>query len=170
MAGDGSVRFRRRRCGWATAAFLDCAWRGLALDASGNLYIADTGNGRIREVNLHSGVITTVAGSGAYYFGSFPASTLGDGGPATAAVVAEPYGVAVDAAGNLYVADAGDGRIRKVNAATGIITTVAGGGNNYYLGDGGPATAAGLSSRKAWPSTPPETSTLPMFSEAASAR
>ena len=93
---------------------------GVALDTAGNLYIADSGNNRIRRVDTN-GTITTVAGGGACTI------ALGDGGPATQASVCDPTGVAVDAAGNLYVADFSDHRVRKI-APDGIITTVAGNG------------------------------------------
>ena len=91
----------------------------MALDGAGNLFIADTRNDRIRKVDA-AGMITTVAGSGESGFG-------GDGGPATAALLDFPSGVAVDGAGNLFIADARNDRIRKVDAA-GMITTVAGNG------------------------------------------
>ena len=115
--------------GAATSAQLATPW-GVAVDSAGNIYIADTGSSRIRQVS--NGVITTVAGGG---------TTLGDNGPAVAAQLNEPYGVALDSAGNLYIADTNNNRIRKVASA--IITTIAGGGTS--LGPGGPATAAQLS-------------------------
>ncbi|MGP8214166.1 MAG: T9SS type A sorting domain-containing protein [Bacteroidia bacterium] len=118
--------------GQATAAELHMA-AGVALDASGNLYIADQGNNRIRKVNK-SGVITTVAGNGT---GGYS----GDGGQATAAELFTPFQVAVDAKGNLYIADNQNSRVRMVSS-TGIITTIAGTGDFGYSGDGGPATAA----------------------------
>src|SRR5208337_2269787 len=93
---------------------------GVAVDSAGNLYIADFANCRIRKVT--NGVITTVAGNGTYGFS-------GDGGPATNAQLYEPLGVAVDSAGNLYIADTYNYRIRKVS--NGVITTVAGGGTSY---------------------------------------
>jgi len=105
--------------------------QGIALDAAGNLFIADEGNNRIRRVTP-AGIITTVAGNGG-------TQNNGDGGPATSASVLFPRDVAVDAAGNLYIASAAD-RIRRV-ATNGIITTIAGAGNGY-AGDGGPATNA----------------------------
>ncbi len=112
--------------------------RGLAVDSAGALYIADAHNGRIRKVSP-SGIITTVAGGGYSY--------LGDGGPATNAQLFFPSGVAVDAAGSLYIADAGSYRVRKVSQG-GIITTVAGRGASpvglLQLGDGGPAANAYL--------------------------
>ena len=107
----------------------------LALDASGNLYIADSENNRIRKV-APDGTILTVAGNGQDGFG-------GDGGPATDALIDDPIGVAVDASGNLYIADYGSDRIRKV-APDGTITTVAGSGDEGIFGDGGPATDAVL--------------------------
>lgn len=112
---------------------------GLAFDKAGNLYIGD--QNRVRMIAAGTGVITTVAGSG--YWGS-----PGDGGPATSASIEEVGGVALDPSGNLYIADIGDAAIRKVTAATGIITTVAGQIGTYgsgYSGDGGPATSATLS-------------------------
>jgi hypothetical protein len=93
--------------------------RGVAIDAQGNVYIAETGNQRIRKVS--NGVITTVAGGGT------PSSGLGDNGPATSAGLNYPFGVAVDSAGNIYIEDTLDKRIRKVS--NGIITTIAGGGS-----------------------------------------
>jgi uncharacterized protein (TIGR03437 family) len=109
---------------------------GVAVDASGNLYIPDTLNQRIRKV-APSGTITTVAGSGN------PVGALGDGGQATGASLQYPSYVAADAAGNLYIADWGHNLIRKVTV-NGIINTVAGNGSGTYSGDGGPATTAGL--------------------------
>jgi sugar lactone lactonase YvrE len=111
---------------------------GVALDASGNIYIADQGNNRIRKVDGVTGIITTVAGGGIYFY------NLGDGGPADSASLNDPAGVALDSRGNIYIADEYNRRVRKVDAVTGIITTVAGGGT-HGLGDGGPADSAGLS-------------------------
>ena len=125
FAGDG---------GAATAASLDSP-TGVAVDASGNLFIADRHNQRIREVS--SGVITTVAGSGAV---NFSGSYSGDGGSATAATLARPSGIAIDAAGNLYIADTDNQRLRKVGG--GAIATIAGSGTQGYGGDAGAATAA----------------------------
>ena len=105
---------------------------GVSVDAGGNLFIADRNNHRIRKVSP-SGIISTVAGGGANF------SVLGDDGPAIGASLASPFSVAVDGAGNLYIADSGHNRIRKVST-NGIITTVAGGGGVY--GEGGPATGA----------------------------
>ena len=106
---------------------------GVAVDAAGSLYIADTYNNRVRKVS--NGVISTVAGCGS--------GGLGDNGPATGAQLS-PYGVAVDIAGNLYIADSNNQRIRKVS--NGVITTVAGNGTAGYIGDNGPATSAELNS------------------------
>ena len=103
--------------------------RGMARDGAGNLYVADTGNERVRRIDP-SGRVTTVAGT-TWGFG-------GDGGPAVAAKLHRPEAVAVDRAGNLFISDSQNDRVRKVDSA-GIITTVAGGGT-VDLGDGGPAT------------------------------
>jgi len=113
---------------------------GVAVDASGNLFVVDTSNNRIRKVDT-SGIITTVTGTNNAGNGG----VLGDGGPATNADLFGPTGVAVDAAGNLFIADYSNRRIRKVNT-NGIITTVAGNGIYGYSGDGGAATNANLSS------------------------
>ncbi|HYM77134.1 MAG TPA: hypothetical protein VE377_14265 [Candidatus Dormibacteraeota bacterium] len=107
---------------------------GMALDHSGNLLIADSSNNRIRRINANQ-IVTTIAGG-----------YLGDGGPATAATLSLAFiggHTAVDAAGNLYIADINDNRVRKVSP-TGTITTIAGTGMTGYSGDGGPATAATL--------------------------
>ncbi len=108
----------------------------VSLDKSGNLVIADRLNNRIRKLDTN-GVITTLAGNGSVGFG-------GDGGLATGAVLAAPYGVLADAAGNVFVADTSNNRIRKVDAA-GVISTVAGTGVSGFSGDGVLATAATLS-------------------------
>jgi sugar lactone lactonase YvrE len=107
----------------------------VAADSVGNLYVADTANNRIRKVATN-GVITTVAGNGS-------AAYAGDGGTATNASLYYPYGVAVDSAGNLFIADTYNNTIREV-AGNGIISTVAGNGSGTYAGDGGAATNAGL--------------------------
>jgi sugar lactone lactonase YvrE len=108
---------------------------GVATDAAGNLYIADTGNNRIRRVDL-SGTITTIAGSGLRGFS-------GDGGRAIRAALNSPAGLAVDAENNIYIVDNGNQRIRKVSV-DGIIQTVAGNGKTGYAGDGGLAILASL--------------------------
>ncbi|MGD1096719.1 MAG: hypothetical protein ABSB35_32580 [Bryobacteraceae bacterium] len=107
---------------------------GLAVDAGGNIYVADLINRRIRKVSP-AGIVTTFAGTGVFGYS-------GDGGPAAAANLNGPSNVAVDYAGNLYIVDGA--RIREISTA-GIITTVAGNGVNGFSGDGGPATLAELS-------------------------
>jgi uncharacterized repeat protein (TIGR01451 family) len=121
--------------GLATSALLNGP-KSVALDAAGNVFIADTGNHRVRRIDRATGIITLVAG-GAFGFG-------GDGGPATSALMRFPAAVAVDAKGNLVVADTDNFRVRLVEARTGRITTVAGNGGTGFLGDGGPATSAVL--------------------------
>ncbi|MBN1841374.1 MAG: hypothetical protein JW883_03705 [Deltaproteobacteria bacterium] len=106
---------------------------GVAVDASGDIYIADTYNHKVRKVDTN-GIITTVAGGG---------GSLGDGGPAVEAHLSRPYGVAVDTSGNIYIADTYQNRIRKVDTK-GIINTVAGTGSSGKVGDGGLAIWAQL--------------------------
>jgi uncharacterized protein (TIGR03437 family) len=118
--------------GLATAATLNNP-RGLAVDAAGNVYIADVNNAVVRKIAT-TGVITTVAGTGV-------AGYSGDGGAAGTAQLNGPQAVAVDASGNLLIADTQNRRIRKVDT-TGTITTIAGTGTEGYSGDGGPATQA----------------------------
>jgi sugar lactone lactonase YvrE len=110
----------------------------IALDPAGNLFIVDSGNNRVRRVDATTGIITTVAGRADGF--------NGDGGPATSASLSSPGGIAVDEAGNLFIADTGNSRVRRVDAATGIITTVAGNGKFSFGGDGGRATSASLNS------------------------
>ena len=124
--------------GAANMAWLYSA-TGVALDAQGNLYIADAANHRIRKVDYATGIISSVAGIGLSGF-------AGENGPAALARLYYPKAVAVDAAGNLYISDTENQRIRKVDAATGFITTIAGNGTAGYTGDNGPATAATLRS------------------------
>ncbi|SIO58603.1 NHL repeat-containing protein [Singulisphaera sp. GP187] len=109
----------------------------VAFDSGGNLYLSDTMNHCIRRVDGKTGAITTVVGSGTKGFS-------GDGGPALKAKLDEPYGIVLDSRGNLYFADRLNRRVRRVDAGTGIITTVAGDGSKTYSGDGGPGTRAGL--------------------------
>jgi sugar lactone lactonase YvrE len=139
FSGDG---------GPATMATL-CIPSSMAFDSSGNLYFADSNINRIRRVDATTGVITTVAGrstSCGFNTGTFS----GDGGPATSADLDTPIDVAFDAAGNMYITDTYNHRIREVAKTTGIITTIAGSGpyggccNGAFAGDGGPATAARL--------------------------
>ncbi|MGP8217270.1 MAG: T9SS type A sorting domain-containing protein [Bacteroidia bacterium] len=135
IAGNGSQGYTGDG-GQATAAEL-YGPTGVAIDASGNIYIADYENDRIRKVNT-SGIISTFAGTGT-------AGSSGDGGNATAAELYEPMEVAIDIAGNVYIADYGNNRIRKVNTS-GIISTIAGNGTAGSTGNGGNATAAELNS------------------------
>ncbi|MBX2906827.1 MAG: Ig-like domain-containing protein [Taibaiella sp.] len=121
--------------GPATAAQMNQPTR-LVMDGSGNIYVADAYNYRVRKIST-SGTMTTIAGNGS-------SSSSGDGGAATAAGVDLPMGIAVDGSNNVYVAEWAGRRIRKINAATGIITTVAGNGSYTSAGDGGQATAAAL--------------------------
>jgi uncharacterized protein (TIGR03437 family) len=132
VAGGGSAQ--PGDGGAATSAYLGNI-EGLALDAAGNIYFADWQGNRIRKVSP-SGIITTVAGSGNFGYS-------GDGGPAINASLSAPFAVAVDASGDIYIADYTNNRVRKVSAS-GIITTAAGNGNAGYSGDGGPATSAQL--------------------------
>ncbi len=105
----------------------------------GNVYIADTYNHRVRKVTASTGVITTMVGTGT---GTYS----GDGGAATSATVKNPYGLAVDSSGNVYIGDYGNHHVRKITVSTGIITNIAGSGTGTYQsgGDGGAATSAGL--------------------------
>ena len=133
VAGNGTAGFSGDG-GAATAAQLN-APDGVTVDASGNLYIADRGNSRVRKVS--AGVIATVAGNGTAGFDG----NVGDGGAAIDARLNDPFRLAVDAAGNLYIADSG--RVRRVS--NGVITTVAGNGQFSFSGDGGPSINAGFS-------------------------
>ena len=135
VAGDGNEGFSGDG-GPATDASLFLP-EGVALDGHGNIFIADAGNNRVRRVDAITGVIDTVAGDGKQGFS-------GDGGPAIGASLDFAIGVAVDGQGNLLIADSTNDRVRRVDAATGIIDTVAGNGNTGFSGDGGPATAATL--------------------------
>src|SRR5208282_2834094 len=115
---------------------------GIALDGSGNVFIADTDNSVIREVVAATGTITTVAGTP--YPTTDTCNSSGDGGLATSAYLCQPGGVFVDGKGNLFIADTANHEIREVVAATGNIQTVAGSGTPGYSGDGGAATSAQL--------------------------
>jgi sugar lactone lactonase YvrE len=128
----------------AVSAELNQPW-GVTVDAGGNLFIADTANQRIRRVDAGTGIITTVAGSGAPSgLGDGKGTFSGDAGKATLAGLSLPYTVAFDASGNMYIPDSANNRIRMVDALTGIISTVAGTGSAGWRGDGFAATAAFL--------------------------
>jgi uncharacterized protein (TIGR03437 family) len=131
FAGDGSTAFSGDGAEAVNSALNDP--KGMAIDPAGNVYIADSENFRVRKVNT-AGIISTYAGNGVYGFS-------GDGGPAVNASISDILSVALDAAGNLYVADSSNRRIRKVTPG-GIISTMAGTGVQGYSGDGGPAVSA----------------------------
>jgi sugar lactone lactonase YvrE len=131
IVGNGTAGFSGDG-GQATAAELHRP-TGLVYDAVGNLYIADELNNRIRMVNT-AGIISTIVGNGVHAFS-------GDGGAATLAELSYPNGVCLDPAGNIYISDSGNNRIRRVNT-TGIISTIVGIGTAGYSGDGGSSTAA----------------------------
>ena len=124
----------------------------VVFDRHGNLYVADRDNGAVRRINP-GGVITTVAGTGSPGYS-------GDGGPAARAKLNQPQAFAFDGAGNLYIADSANNRVRRVDR-TGVITTVAGNGRHGYSGDGGPAVAASSQIRLDLPSMPTAPSTSP---------
>lgn len=117
---------------------------GITVDAAGNIYIADTGNNRIREIKASTGLITTIAGGGATP-GTCSGSkdSMGDGCVATSATLNAPYGVAFDPTGNMYIPDSGDNLVRVVNG-TNVIDIYAGDGTAGYSGDGSAATSAEL--------------------------
>ncbi len=133
VAGNGTTGYSGDD-GAATNASLNGPY-GVAVDAAGNLFVADDYNQRIRKVDTN-GIITTVAGNGIYGYS-------GDGGAATDASLFFPADVTVDTSGNLFIADQDNHRVRKVDT-NGIITTVAGNGTIGYSGDGGAATSASL--------------------------
>lgn len=109
----------------------------VGFDANGNLYFSDTFNHCIRRVDKRTNIITTVAGCG-------EAGYSGDGGPSTLARFNEPYGIAVDKAGNIFVADRHNHCVRRVDRASGIVTTFAGDGSSGFSGDDGPAARAAM--------------------------
>jgi len=114
---------------------------GFHIDPSGNIYIADTDNHRIRKIDAETGIITTIAGNGNKDFS-------GDGGLAINASLYAPYDVCLDSHGNIYIVDCNNNRIRKIDAETGIISTIAGngkGGEQGHSGDGGSALNARMS-------------------------
>jgi len=138
VAGSAGMGFRGDGGPVTNASFNFNYGAGLAFDSAGNLFIADSYNNRVRQVDTQ-GIITTVAGNGSFGYS-------GDGGPATNAGMFYPMAVAVDGGGNLFIADSLDNRIREVDT-NGIISTIAGCGAPFdgsYSGDGGPATNATL--------------------------
>jgi len=132
ICGTGTATYTGDN-GPATAATINNPY-SVSLDALGNLYFSDEHNYALRKINLGTNIITTIAGTGVAGFG-------GDGGPATNAQFNQPDGIVADA-GNLYIADYSNNRIRKVVLSTGIVTTVVGNGTGAFSGDGGPATSA----------------------------
>jgi len=122
--------------GPATRALLNGPF-DVGFDARGNLYFCDTFNHCIRRVEARTGVITTCAGCGEPGYS-------GDGGPATRARFNEPYGIAVDSAGSIYVADRNNHCVRRIDGSSGIVATFAGDGSSEFGGDHGPASRAGL--------------------------
>ncbi len=133
IAGNGTAGFSGDG-GKATDAMLNLP-SGVVIDDKRNIYISDRSNDRVRVVNSE-GIITTIAGNGIDGY-------KGDSGPATQAQLSKPFGLALDKKGNLYIADRGNNRVRKVNPQ-GIITTVAGDGGFFYMGDNGPAYRASI--------------------------
>jgi len=136
IAGTGVAAFSGDG-GLATAAQLNLnvGLPGLAVDKSGNVYIADYFNNRIRKVDASTKIITTIAGTGT-------AGYSGDGGAATSAKLNGPAGIVTDASGNIFFTDNNNNVVRRIDGATKIITTYAGNGNGGFGGDGGAATSA----------------------------
>ena len=137
VAGTGINAFSPDGTAAASANFDNIA--SLSLDSAGNIYFNEAFSNRVREIVASTGLLKTVAGTGTSGFS-------GDGGPATSAQLSGGFrmGIFVDASGNVFIADQFNERVRRVAAATGIITTVAGDGTAGFSGDGGPATSAQL--------------------------
>ena len=135
VAGTGAPGFSPN--GTIAANALISAPSAILLDGAGNIYFSDTGNNVVREIVQATGLIETVAGTGTIGY-------TGDGAAATLATLSHAEGLAIDSAGNLYIADTGNSVIREVGATTGIITTIAGTATAGYTGDGGLATSATL--------------------------
>jgi sugar lactone lactonase YvrE len=151
VAGNGTQGFSSDGT-LATSASIDSP-AGIALDATGDIYLADTHNQRIRRIDAVTGVITTVAGTGQLAF-------AGDGSAASTAAIALPHGITVDSAGNLYLSDFGNQRIRRIDALTGNITTIAGEGTQTFAGDGSPAITASFDTPRAVTLSPTNLVTL----------
>jgi sugar lactone lactonase YvrE len=145
VAGNGIQGFSGDNSQASSAAIDSPA--GIALDPAGNLYIADTHNHRIRKITVTTGIISSIAGTATTGYN-------GDNGSATTATLALPHGLTIDVAGNLYLADTANHRIRRIDATTGIITTIAGQGTQTYRGDEGPATTASLDTPRATATSP----------------
>ena len=122
--------------GPATSAVFNAPF-GICTDSSGNVYVSDYANNRVRKITISTGIIATIAGTGSF-------SYSGDNGAASSAAIARPYGIVLDATGNLYISAQYNYRIRKVTVPTSVITTIAGTGSSGYSGDGGLATSATL--------------------------
>jgi streptogramin lyase len=137
VVGEGTPGAKTDSSGTPTIRGLFVAPVGLTYDGKGSLYVADAFLNRVKRVEVATRKVTIVAGKGVNQF-------CGDGGPAKEACLNQPAGVAMDADGNVYIADAGNDRIRKVDGKTGIITTVAGTGQRGFSGDQGPAIKANL--------------------------
>ncbi|MFZ3215591.1 MAG: choice-of-anchor D domain-containing protein, partial [Candidatus Acidiferrales bacterium] len=145
VAGSGGVATQSQGCqnggysgdgGPATSAQLDCPL-GVAIDSNNNLYIADILNNVVRKVDAKTQIITTIVGNGTQGY-------TGDNGPASMATLNQPDRISVNSAGNIFISDTGNGVIRRVDAATQIITTFAGSGTFGFSGDGGPALSAAM--------------------------
>jgi hypothetical protein len=134
VAGSGEQGFSGDGAS-ATASLFDSPG-GLAVDATGNVYISDTHNNRIRKIDHVSGIITTLAGNGTLGY-------TGDSGASQAAKLALPRGLSLDQQGNIYITDSANHRVRRIDGSTGTITTIAGDGTQGFAGDGGsPASAS----------------------------
>jgi sugar lactone lactonase YvrE len=152
VAGVGTAGFNESVLGGTEATNAELNYpTGVAVDSAGNIYIADSGNSLIRKVTASTGVISTVAGDVTFQrcghagFNICPVlhpGYSGDGGSAVGAELNGPTAVRLDGSGNIYIADAGNDRIREVAASSGIINTVAGNGTIGFSGDGGAATSA----------------------------
>ena len=137
IAGDGTAGYAGDG-GPATSAEMYSP-SAIVIDSAGDLFVADASYAVVRKISVNTGIITAFAGNAS------SRGYSGDGGPAAAAALQSPEGLAIDSGGNLYIADSGNNVIRKVDAITGVITTVAGNASlPGYTGDGGPATSAGL--------------------------